>query len=799
MTPSHKPGKPRTFFLNETHELTPVEKPGGGRLPEFAHIPWASKAKTLNRSLKAVFDHVQSSDDPLRDDRYFVIAQPVDEIEKKSDNKKKAPHGTYKEKTEFGGSHGRVFDRLGLDLLQVTDDGKAVVHAEKEKFEQLLNRSAALDSLGRREQSRWATIESFDTIPLQLRVDGDWLRTLKQDVAADVVFELQPVLSRVEADRVLRAIADLLAKGKGEKLTGTGSDFSGRFWFRGQANQRSVRLIAKDFYSVQSLHSPLYSVAAGKARVKTVVPALRPAEQAAPGNINELPCVAVVDLGVPVDHSRLRKFRRGQFIPQGVAAAPVGDHGSFVASRVVFGDPADQNHLLAATGQCSFYDALVGAHPTVTGQTNRVDDKVVMAALDGVRGAAPDVRVFNLSFGDSRPLNAFPEVERREKRLSLQDLDNFVFANDKIVVVAAGNSLPGTIPNPDYPNHHADDRWALGPWACGFNTLICGAFVSRLSTNGLVQSTGWPSPFTRIGPGLCDAPIPSFSAEGGNTDDAYRYRPDLGVWGFSGAGLPEDRIGTSFAAPILAREAALALSRLQDYCAPGTQPFGVTARAFLTLTAEPPTGDDEVQTLAERALGHGKASMARLVRASVGSAVILWQGLIESPNDTVRVQLPIPLDWLAEADEPVLRLVVCYDPPVNEAAHATWSCRKVKPVLHAGPDVRGATAPRGAHHSFPVIDRQYRLSRYKPGEEKAAESDMWLLELSYDEVAPYTPGMDFDPRQRVAFAAELYDLGDSSVDPQAAMQALPIAATMNRLSIQPQAIRSPIIVRTRSN
>jgi hypothetical protein len=405
--------------------------------------------------------------------------------------------------------------------------------------------------------------------------------------------------------------------------------------------------------------------------------------------------------------------------------------------------------------------------------------------------------VFNLSIGDYRSLNDFPAVEKHEKRVLLQDLDNFIFANDVLVVVAAGNSRPGVPPDQPYPDHHADERWSLGPWASGFNTLVCGAFVSQLSTNGLVQTVGWPSPFTRIGPGLCSAPIPSFSAEGGNTDDVYRFQPGLGVWGFSAAGLPEDHAGTSFAAPILAREAAWTLHQLQQHCTPGTQPFAVTARAFLTLTANRPVQDDVINTLVERTLGSGKASFQRLISPAAGSAVILWQGYLESPRDTVRIQLPIPLEWLNEAEKPVLRLIVCSDPPVSEAAQVGWACRKVRPVLHLGPDVPSVRARAGTHPTFPVIDRHYALDRYKPGRDKPAEGDLWLLEIAYDEIAPYPPAMDFDPRQRVAFAAELVDQGEAAIDPQAAMQALPIATTMNRLSIQSTPIRSPIIIKTR--
>lgn len=796
MLPGPRKVEPRTFFLNETHELASMEKEGGGRAPEYAGISWAAKAKQLSSSLRKVVDAVKSSHDPLKDDRYFVIAQPVADVEKRSVDKKKAPKGTFRERTDFGGSHARVFDRLGLDLLQVTDDGKAVVHAQAERMDQILQRSESLAQLGSREQSRWVTIDSFATIPLQLRVDTDWIKTLRPHHVADVVIELQPVLNRVEADRVLRSIADLLSERDGEKLTGTGTDFSGRHWFRGKASQQSVRAIARDFFSVQAIHSPLFSIAAGKSKRSGAVRPVRAAPgSSAPADAHALPCVAVLDLGVPADHRQLASYRRGQFVPTDAPRPPIGDHGAFVASRIVFGEHDTSDDLARSAGRCSFYDAIVAEYPDGGGANDRVNDKIVMDALRGVRGAAPDVRVFNLSFGDARPLADFAPVERREKRLMLQDLDNFIFASDTIVVVAAGNSRPGVIPTPGYPNHHADANWALGPWACGFNTLVCGSFVSRVSTSGLAQ-VGWPSPFSRIGPGLCDAPVPSFGAPGGNTDAEYRRPTGLGVWGYSGAGLVEDRAGTSFAAPLLAREAAHTLHQLQQFCTAGTQPFAVLARAFLSLVARRPS-DDAPAELAGRTLGNGLAGAIRLAAPAPRSAVILWQGYIESPNDVVRVQLPIPRDWLTEADQPVLRLVVCADPPVNEVAHATWACRKIRPVLHPGPDVRAVTAPRGGHSSYPCIDRRYGLSRFRPGSEKGAEGDMWLLELSYEDAALYPPGMDFDPRQRVAFAAELFDASATRADPQPAMQGLPIAASMIRLSVQPAAIRNPVIVRTR--
>lgn len=191
----HDDTQPRTFFLNEKHELSPKEKNGGGRVPEYMGISWASKGKRISDSLRQAMKVVGASSDPLRDKHFFVLALPVAEVEKRSKNKNKAPNGTLKEPVNFGANQGRVFDRLGLDLLQVTDAGRAVVHGEGERMEQLAARSASLDGLGVREQARWASIDSFETIPIQLRVDADWLKNLAPTQGSDVIFELQPIPS----------------------------------------------------------------------------------------------------------------------------------------------------------------------------------------------------------------------------------------------------------------------------------------------------------------------------------------------------------------------------------------------------------------------------------------------------------------------------------------------------------------------------------------------------------------------------------------------------------------------------
>lgn len=783
---------PKNFFLNERHELSAVEKGGGGRFQEYVDVPWAQKAKKISTSIRKVIADAQKSVDPLKNDHYFVLAKPQENLHKKSQSKKNADRGFVDESPDFGRQHHRVFGKLGLDLVTVTSTGEAIVHAKAQKLEALMDRAKDLDSLGTREQAQWAVIDLFEAVPVGLRADEEWLNSLSEEKKNDFVIELQPLLGRVDADRVVRSVAELI-RGRAGRVTGSGTDYSGRYWYRAEGLATSVRDVVRDFFSIQSVHSPLYSVAAypRKARQRQTLSAVRESRPIA--DTSDLPTVAVVDLGVPADHDRLSPYLRGRLVGPDAVAQAVGDHGSRVAARVVFGDCDSMEQLLTRDGELRFYDVIVADGTDDT----RVYDKSVVEASRLVQSVAPDVRVYNFSFGDRLPLGALDEVERREKLTQVQDLDNFIFAHDVAVIVAAGNSQPGVLPSTPYPDHHADPEWALGAWASGYNTWVCGAYVGRLTTDGLVRNLGWPSPFCRVGPGPMKAPIPSFSANGGNCAATYRGAAGLGVWTLSAAGYAEDQMGTSFAAPLIAREAALCLAALRRYCAPGTKPFAVTARAFLALTAVRPVADHRAKLLVEHTLGYGLADSRRLERPIPGSATILWQGTIESPKDKVRVQLPIPKGWLEEAARPELRLLVAYDPPVNLAAQGLWACRKVNCVLKPGPDKKGLMrASSVGSHSYSMIDRTYNLGKYLENSDDHDRDDLWVLELSYDEIFETIPQMVFDPRQRVALAAELVDRGENPTDPQPFVQSLPASASMTRFSA-PAAVSNPVLVRRR--
>lgn len=786
--------KPRTFFLNETHELARGERESGGRLPRLADVDWESRAQQISLSLAKARDVVDESRDPLRRRRYFLATVPNEKIRKLSGDKRRAPRGIVEEETDYAGEHSSVFRRLGLDLLAVDRKGRALVHAWPSRVEQLLSTASTLPDVGPRERARWITIDSFVEAPATFRLDEEWLEPLPEGSILDAVIELQPLLSRIEVDEVIRAVVGF-AQAQGQRIPfeRAGVDFSGRRWYRGSFARETLRQIADEFFSVQSLHPPLQT------EVAAIRSSKNPSEQPASTSVGSgsevglLPVVAVVDVGVPRDHRILASYRRGSYVGLGTPTGIQTEHASRVASRVVFGEQ-DYAAGIEAEGTCAFYDV------NVAEDAFRIDDKSVVEALQAVVGTSPDVRVFNLSFGEYEALDSFRDVERSEKLLLLQDLDNFIFRSDILVVVAAGNSRPGVIPSPAYPNHIEDPRWALGSWACGFNSLTCGSYVGRLNPEGLVRSRGWPSPFTRVGFGLCKAPTPEFSADGGNCTADFRWAPGLGVWTCNASGLWEDSIGTSYAAPLLAREAAFVMRSLQARCEEGARPFASTVKAFLALTAEPPPEMPErVRPLAARTLGRGTGRSDRLVSANAHSAVIVWQGVLEGPEDMARISVPIPRDWLGKAAKPILRVILAWESPVNAAVEHRWSCRRVEVQLRPGIGGKAVRGRSSSHRSYPLLDRSYLLDSATLAKQSVTPpaSDNWLLEISYREIAEYIATIEFSPHHRVGVAMEVLDADDEPVSPQSAMQALPAALLMNRLTVPENRVPNPVVVRTK--
>src|SRR5262249_6165804 len=160
-------------------------------------------------------------------------------------------------------------------------------------------------------------------------------------------------------------------------------------------------------------------------------------------------------------------------------------------------------------------------------------------------------------------------------------------------------------------------------------------------------------------------------------------------------GDPLERCGTSFAAPLLAREAAFVFEELRPKCPGDSRPFSCAVKSVLALTANDVAKrlSDNLQPLAKRTLGFGRASAERFRKPTQDRARFVWQGVIAHQKDVVRVQIPVPSAWISQAEHPHLQLCVAWDTPVSAAAESQWSCRDVKVTIRPGPE---AEAFRGS-------------------------------------------------------------------------------------------------------
>src|SRR5258708_34577804 len=95
--------EPRHFYLNEQHELAREEREGGGSLPKLAPIDWAAKQITISSSLARTKNTIEKSNDPLRTQRYFLLARPEPSIRKLTTNTRTAPSGEFDEIVDDAG------------------------------------------------------------------------------------------------------------------------------------------------------------------------------------------------------------------------------------------------------------------------------------------------------------------------------------------------------------------------------------------------------------------------------------------------------------------------------------------------------------------------------------------------------------------------------------------------------------------------------------------------------------------------------------------------------------------------
>jgi Subtilase family len=326
--------------------------------------------------------------------------------------------------------------------------------------------------------------------------------------------------------------------------------------------------------------------------------------------------VVVIDSGVNPASNLLRDMvvETLSFLPD-FSVAPHWDHGTFVASRIVYGDEIIQALSSRIDPWCRIIDVRVTGVDATGKKILPRPDGLAATIQQIVPELAQRARVFNISLGQG------PIVTRQFSRIAAL-LDHLARQFGVLFIVSAGNINPEAPP----PAHFVPESARTKSPGEALLALTIGSVAKTADANCAACIQG-VSPFSCRGPGADNGYKPEIVAHGGNASfDGANWRTSfqVGVHGISQDGQSlAFGCGTSFSAPIVAQYAARLFDAYPDI---GSNMVRALLCHFTESVIAPPNCPLAPHTL----YGFGEPSMDRALFATRSSASYLYEGHITS-------------------------------------------------------------------------------------------------------------------------------------------------------------------------
>lgn len=254
-----------------------------------------------------------------------------------------------------------------------------------------------------------------------------------------------------------------------------------------------------------------------------------------------LPCVVVIDGGIDfsaspqiepfvLEHLSYEHNEYNNF-----------QHGTAVASRVIFGESIDvQIKTGVLTPKARVIDACIFDTKILT------EDNLIEKIKYIVEHYHEKAQIFNLSVNSSRA------IDQNTMSLLGYEIDALIHKYKIIFTISAGNHNLWQFTD-NYSDILDDDDAIIASPAEATLALTVGAVNNERDPNGLTNKDEI-SPYSRIGLGFAQNEKPDIVAYGGNISIANRT--NFGITAISNNGQFITTSGTSFAAPVIASNAA---------------------------------------------------------------------------------------------------------------------------------------------------------------------------------------------------------------------------------------------------
>ncbi len=407
------------------------------------------------------------------------------------------------------------------------------------------------------------------------------------------------------------------------------------------------------------------------------------------------PRVCIIDSGITSNHPLLASNvgHEEAVLTQTTSPADAHGHGTMVGGLAVFGD------VRACYDAATFSSPVILFSARVLNDQNEFDNEKLIVnqmreAIETFMRPPHNCRVFNISIGSKA--SAF-EIGRDRQTIWAETLDILARELKVVLVVASGNHSEAQAHNAadaeevlsSYPELLFKTATRLCEPATAAIAITVGSLVQHdtvsirkgSDTGDIVRpiaSANQPSPMTRIGPGINGAIKPELVHYGGNmVFDGFgshrKVRVEAGTGVMSLSHQPTDTLfaydsGTSFAAPRVARLAAMVHHQLQDQL--GTAPHPNLVRAVLANSAAIPNETfDRLKLVAEKhaaikACGYGLPDADFALRSWDRRATLIAQEQIKLDHFHI-FAVPIPDSFRYAHGARTISVALAFDPPIR--------------------------------------------------------------------------------------------------------------------------------------
>jgi len=414
------------------------------------------------------------------------------------------------------------------------------------------------------------------------------------------------------------------------------------------------------------------------------------------------PIVGVIDSGVSDVLAPWVKGRFDFLDPSEYDPA----HGTGVAGLITAGQSTNSPVVTPEPNGCEIYDApLYPVGPFMDQYANGFMD--FLEELEQAVAEAREeygVRIFNLS------INAISDVERHRYSIYAARLDQIADTYGVIFVNSSGNLSPGQARAPwqkkpidvvRYFANRTEPDTILKP-----SESVRSISVGALNPPNTSQIAGAPTVYSTRGPGLQVGVKPDVAAFGG-TGGAGAGKP-TGLTSITPSGAKQDVIGTSYAAPLVART----LAGLDVSTQGGLQVEALRAMLLHHTEMPDPLIKRGLKDLGRQFAGYGQpVSVLDMLETDDHQVTMLFQSRL-TVGERKPAILRFPFDWPRSLVNPdgscsgLAKMTLVYSPPLDPAFGAEF----VRVNLEASLRQRQPLTKKDGSHSF----TNQIASRYLP-------------------------------------------------------------------------------------